>query len=52
MSLTTSKRMTAEIPPSLGGVLLKVKCAIEIENREDLWYNKISTNWNLKTTIS
>ena len=28
MKLTTSKRMTAEIPPSLGGVLLKVKCAL------------------------
>jgi len=34
--------------PSLGGVPFKVYCAIEIEKREDLWYNKTSTNRNLK----
>ena len=34
--------------PSRGGVPFKVSCAIEIEKREDLWYNKISINRNLK----
>ena len=33
-----------------GGVPFKVYCAIEIEKREDLWYNKISTNRKLVKT--
>ena len=31
-----------------GGVPFKVSCAVEIENREDLWYNKISINRDLE----
>ena len=47
--------------PSLGGIPFQVSCAIEIENREDLWYNKISINrtrkrlkrniWNWKDEV-
>ena len=33
-----------------GGIPFKVYCAIEIEKREDLWYNKISTNRRLKSS--
>ena len=31
-----------------GGVSFQVDCAIEIEKREDLWYNKTSTNRKLE----
>ena len=34
-----------------GGVPFKVSCAIEIEKREDLWYNKMSTNRDLQVRL-
>ena len=34
-----------------GGVPFKVYCAIEIEKREDLWHNKISTNRDLQRSV-